>query len=64
MGFKSNNTLKRQLETWHGRAYGGTARANTLEKASKGGPTVAHGRAYGGTSHAKLLSLTIGLKHC
>jgi len=30
MGFRSNNKLKRQLETWH-------SRANLLEKAAKGG---------------------------
>jgi len=64
MGFRTNNTLKRHLGTWHGRACGGTSRANTLEKATKGGPTVVHGRACGGTGRAKLLSLEIGLKLC
>jgi len=57
MGFRSNSTLKRQLGTWH-------SRANTLEKAVKGRPTVAHGRACGSMGRAKLLVLVLALKLC
>jgi len=64
MGFRSNSTLKRQLGTWHGRATGSTDRANTLEKAAKGCPTVAHSCAIGSMGRAKLLVLVLALKFC
>jgi len=36
MGFGSKESKKRQLGTWHGRAYGSTGRAILLEKQQKG----------------------------